>query len=67
LWLPCNIIGYDGMDTCYKRMTVGAVRNILLLWLKVLVQDVGIREHGWKEDVKSLKINEKDALVHSKW
>jgi len=48
-------------------MTVGALRNILILWLKVLVQDVGKREHGWKEDVKSLKINEEDALVHSKW
>lgn len=50
-----------------KKLTVGALRNILILWLKVLVQDVGKREHGWKEDVKSLKINEEDALVHSKW
>ena len=57
------------MVTWYKRMTVSGLRNVWILWLKVLCPEVDRREHGWGIDgnMKSLKVNKEDASVCSKW
>ena len=36
------------MIMCYERMTVNGLRNVWILWLKVLGPEVDQREHGMK-------------------
>jgi len=36
LWLYYNIIGYDDMVTCYEMMTMSRLRNLWILFLKVI-------------------------------
>ena len=45
LWLPCVVIGYDGMVMCYESMTVSRLRIAWSMWLKVLRLEVNQREH----------------------
>jgi len=65
LWLYCNAIGYDGMVTCY-----GGGATVSGLVVVEGAKPRGRPKRLWKAvvegDVKTLKMNKKEAFLCSK-